>query len=107
MLIPRKRVEAVIVNDLKEKFLTAENVRYVYENLERFRETLDKNTKGAALALRELLGSIEMEPVPGECVVENGRLIERKGYYMAHTKIQTLALLDETQGSNWLQWRKR
>ncbi|MDB4349626.1 recombinase family protein [Omnitrophica bacterium] len=31
-----------------------------------------------------------------------------KPYYVAHTKIQTLALLDEKhKGSNWLQWRRR
>ena len=30
-----------------------------------------------------------------------------KPYYVAHTKIQTLALLDEKhQGSNWLHWRR-
>ena len=37
-------------------------------------------------------------------MVENGRLIESRSYYVAHTSIQTLALLDEeTNGSNWLQ----
>ena len=74
--------------------------------MEKFHETLDKNTKASALALKELLGEIELEPVPGECIVENGQLIERKPYYMAYTDIQTLALLDETKGSNWLQWRR-
>lgn len=193
MLISRKRVEAVIISNLKEKFLTAENLKYVYENvektiaktmnevpeelkqkrgqfekveaelqnllnyikagnfskvvseaitdaenrgerlkgemqglefqrknafkappkewiehrLEKFYETLNKNTKASALALRDLLGAIELDPVPGECMVENGKLIECKPYYLAHTKIQTLALLDETKGSNWLHWRKR
>lgn len=75
--------------------------------LEKLHETLNKNTKASALALRDLLGSIELEPVPGECVVENGRLIENRSYYMAHTQIDTLALLDETKGSNWLRCRKR
>ncbi len=75
--------------------------------LEKFHETLSKNTKASALALRDLLGEIELEPVPGECVVENGRLIENRSYYVAHTNIQTLALLDETKGSNWLRCRKR
>lgn len=193
MLIQRKRVESIILKDLKEKFLTVENIRYVYENvektvakslnevpeelkqkkaqfekvqselqnllnfiragnfskvvseaitdaenrsdrlkgemqgldfqkknafkappkewiqhrLEKFHETLDKNTKASALALKELLGSIELEPVPGECVVENGQLIQSKPYYVAYSNIQTLALLDETEGSNWLHWRKR
>ncbi|MDP8264709.1 MAG: hypothetical protein P9M12_04425, partial [Candidatus Aceula lacicola] len=31
-----------------------------------------------------------------------------KPYYIAHTKIQTLALLDDKhKGSNWLQWRRK
>ncbi len=193
LIIQRKRVESIILKNLKEKFLTAENIRYVYENvektvakslnevpeefkqkkgqfekvqselqnllnfikagnfskvvadaitdaegrsdrlkgemqglefqrknafkappkewiehrLEKLQETLDKNTKASALALKDLLGSIELEPVPGDCVVENGQLIQTKPYYMAHTNVQTLALLDETKGSNWLQWRKR
>ncbi len=193
LMVPRKKVESIIISNLKEKFLTAENLKYVYENLEKtiaktmnevpeelkqkrhqfdkvqaemqnllnfikagnfskvvsealtdaetrgdrlksemegldyqrksafkapprewidFRleklhETLNKNTKASALALRDLLGSIEMEPVPGECLVENGKLIEVRGYYVAHTEIDTLALLEETKGSNWLRCRKR
>lgn len=31
-----------------------------------------------------------------------------KPYYVAHSRIQTLALLDERfKGSNWWQWRRR
>ena len=193
LLIRRTKIESIIINDLKEKFLTAENLKYIYENvektiaktlnevpeelkqkrhqydkvqaelqnllsfikagnfskvvsealidaegrserlkgemegleyqrksafkapprewidfrLEKLHETLDKNTKASALALKDLLGSIELEPVPGECVVENGRLIENRAYYVAHTNIDTLALLEETKGSNWLRCRKR
>lgn len=193
-MIPRKRVEALILNDLKEKFLTAENLKYVFQNvekvvaktlnevpenlkqkraqhdkiqtelqnllnfikagnfskvvaeaiadaesrsakvqsemqslefqtknafkappkewiehrLEKFYETLSKNPTSVALALKELLGTIELEPVPGECVVENGQLIENRSFYIAHTSIQSLSLLDEgAKGANWLQWRKR
>lgn len=80
---------------------------WIEHRLDKFKKTLDMNTKASALALKELLGSIEMEPVPGECVVENGNLIQRKGYYVAYSNIQTLALLNETQGSNWLHCRKR
>ena len=55
------------------------------------------------MALKDLLGSIEMEAVQGECVVECGKLIQSRPYYVAHSRIQTLALLDkETKGSNWL-----
>ena len=35
LLVPRKRIEAIILNDLKEKFLTAENLKYIYENVEK------------------------------------------------------------------------
>ncbi len=192
--IPRKRIEAIILNDLKEKFLTAENLKYIFQNveklvaktlnevpedlrqkrqqfdkvqaellnllnfikagnfskvvsealtdaenrreklkgemqsleyqrtnafkappkewiehrLEKFYETLSKNPKAVALALKDLLGTIELEPVPGECVVENGEIIESRSYYVAHTSIQTLALLEEeSKGANWLKWRKR
>jgi hypothetical protein len=38
----------------------------------------------------------------GECVVENGRLIESRPFYMAFSNIQALALLDESKGSNGL-----
>jgi len=38
----------------------------------------------------------------------NGKDSGFKPYYVAHTKIQTLALLDEKhKGSNWYQWRRR
>lgn len=197
LMMPRKKAETIIIGSLREKFLTADNLAYVYENvekmvrktlsevpeelrqkkhqyekvqlelqnllsfikagnfsrvvsdaiseaenkserlkgemsglelqhtnafksppkewieyrLEKLHETLCKNTKASALALKDLLGSIEMEPVRGECMVENGQLIESRGYYVAHTNIETLALLDEDtqrpKGSNWLHWRKR
>jgi hypothetical protein len=48
-----------------------------------------------------------LEAVTGQCVIENGRLIEMKPFYMAYTQIQTLALLEESEGSNWLQCRRR
>lgn len=48
-----------------------------------------------------------LEPAPDESVIENGQLIQSKPYYLAYTNIETLALLDESKGSNWLQWRKR
>lgn len=34
-MVPRKKVESLLINDLKEKFLTVENLRYVYENVEK------------------------------------------------------------------------
>jgi hypothetical protein len=35
LLIRRTKIESIIVNDLKDKFLTAENLKYVYENVEK------------------------------------------------------------------------
>lgn len=76
--------------------------------LEQFRETLDKNTKASAMALKDLLGKIEMEPVNGESVFSNGQLLQTKPHYIAHSNIETLALLDqENKGVNWLQWRTK
>ncbi|PIW66412.1 MAG: hypothetical protein COW11_03395 [Candidatus Omnitrophica bacterium CG12_big_fil_rev_8_21_14_0_65_43_15] len=199
LLIPRKRVEEIIINELKEKLLTVENLEYVYKNveklaaegfnevpelvkkkraqyeklqqeienylnfikvgnlskavsgalteaekknedlkqeigslefhkensfkappkewinhkLENLRETLNKDTVSSALALlKELLAPISLEPV---LTKENDfyQLFdwdekEFKPYYVAHTKIRTLALLDEEKkGSNWYHWRRR
>ncbi len=230
LLVPRKRVEKVIISELKDKILIAENLEYVYKNLEKqiakglnkvpelikkkksqyekhmseiqnylnyikvgnfskavsealedaekrcdiirqeiklldfqkqntfksppkewivhrlkkLHETLNKNTTASALALKELLGSIKLEPVtessslyeiatllpvarndtlsPGiakpPMVTRSGRFDlshrtrndngkEFKPYYIAHTKIQTLSLLDDKyKGSNWLYWRR-
>lgn len=35
LLAPRKHIEKIIISELKEKILTAENLEYVYRNLER------------------------------------------------------------------------
>ena len=81
---------------------------WIDHRLEKFYETLNKNTKASALALKELLGTIEMEPVASDQIVENSNIIEQKPYYIAHSNVETLALLDkENKGTNWLQWRKR
>jgi len=197
LAIPRKRIEEIIINELKDKILTADNLEYVYKNveklaaegfnevpdlvkkkraqyekiqqeiqnylnfikignlskavsealteaekkneeltaeigslefqkdnsfktppkewinhrLENLRETLDKNTVSSALALKELLAPIKLEPVLTKDAdfyqLFEGNEKEFKPYYVAHTKIRTLALLDEEQkGSNWYQWRR-
>jgi hypothetical protein len=80
---------------------------WMEHRLEKLHETLGGDIKMAALALKDLLGSIEMEPVPSECVVEGDRLIQSRAYYMAHSNIDTLALFKEGKGSNSLDWRKR
>ncbi len=72
---------------------------WINHRLERLHETLNKNTTMAASALKELLGNIELESVTDE--------ICYKPYYRAHTKVQTLALLDKRHtGSNWLHLRR-
>ena len=197
LLIPRKRVEEIIIKELKESLLTVENLEYVYKNvekiaaegfnevpelvkkktaqfekikqeiqnylnfirlgnvskavsealneaekksdelrqevgslefqkensfkappkewinhrLENLRETLNKNTVSSSLALKELMGPISLEPVLDKekdfYRLFEGKDRDFKPYYVAHTKIRTLALLDEEQkGSNWYQWRR-
>lgn len=197
LLVPRKRVEKIIINELKEKILTADNLEYVYKNveklaaegfnevpdlvkkkraqfekiqqeiqnylnfirvgnlskavsealteaekrneeltteigslefqkdnsfkappkewinhrLENLRETLNKDTVSSSLALKELLAPINLEPILTKekdfYYLFEGNERKFKPYYVAHTKIRTLALLDEEQkGSNWYHWRK-
>ena len=197
LTIPRKRIEEIIITELKEKILTAENLEYVYKNVEKIaakgfsevpeqvkkkktqyekiqqeiqnylnfiklgnlskavsdalteaekkneelklevesleyqkennfkappkewinyrledlRETLNKNTVSSALALKELLAPIKLEPILTK-ESDLYRLFEGEErnfepYYVAHTKIRTLALLnDEKKGSNWYQIRR-
>jgi len=194
LLVPRHRVEKAIISELKEKILTLENLRYVYEKveklvssgmnevpdlikkkksqyekslqeaqnylnyikmgnfsktvsealkeaeakseglgeelkslefqerntfkappvewikdrLENLHQTLNRNTCSSALALKDLLGTIQLEPIQNESDDFYGIDNEKghfKPYYVAHTKIQTLALLDDRyKGSNWSQW---
>lgn len=66
-----------------------------------------QKTEAVALSLKDLLGTIELEPVLGSCEVENGKLIEVRSYYIAHTNINTLALLDGgDKGTNWSRLRR-
>ena len=92
--------------------MTTENIGYVYKRIEKLvSKGLNQNTVNSSLALKELLGSISLEPVTDKksdfyYIVSNGD-IKFKPYYIAHTKIQTLALLDDKyKGSNWLHWRR-
>ena len=80
---------------------------WIEHRLDNLFETLNKNTKASALVLKDLFGSIELEAIPGECVIECGELIQNRAYYLAHSKIDTLALLDEYKGPNWSLLRKR
>ena len=84
---------------------------WIEHRLEELRDTLNQNTVTSSIALKELLGNISLEPVTDKksdfyYIVSNGD-IKFKPYYIAHTKIQTLALLDDKyKGSNWLHWRR-
>jgi len=79
--------------------------------LERLRETLHQNVGAAAQALKELLGTVRLEPItdqaadPYHVMAEEGYTF--KPYYVAHTNINTLALLNEHQGAKWSNWWRR
>ena len=95
----------------KENSFKTPPTEWINHRLENLRDTLNQNTVSSALALKELMGSITLEPV---LTNENdlyqlfeGNERNFKPYYVAHSKIRTLALLDdERKGSNWLQWRR-
>ena len=194
ILVPRKRIEKIIISELKEEILTLENLSYVYKKVEKMAvsgmdeipeqikkkkaqydktmqevqnylnyikignfskvvsealedaearnenlkeemlsleyqrkntfkappqewvktkleclyETLNKNTRSSALVLKKILGPIQLEPIlhtnEDFYNIINGEK-KFKPYYMAHTKIKTLALLDDKdKGANWLIW---
>ncbi len=84
---------------------------WIDHRLDDLHETLNKNTVSSALVLKGILGTIQLEPVSDEesdfyYIISNGEK-KFKPYYIAHTKIQTLALLDDKyKSSNWLHWRR-
>ena len=92
----------------KENSFKTPPKEWINHRLERLNETLNMNTVASSLALKELLGPITLEPVLNKesdlYQLFEGRDREFKPYYVAHTKVQTLALLDEDKGSNWCQW---
>ena len=94
----------------KQKQFKAPAKEWINHRLENLHQTLSKNTSASALALKEILGTIELEPISEEKddfykIMIGGGF---KPYYVAHTKIQTLALLDnKTKGSNWSHWWRR
>ena len=47
----------------------------------------------------------DQEADPYHVLGEEGYIF--KPYYVVHTKINTLALLDERQGANWSRWWRR
>ena len=93
---------------------------WIKDRLESLHQTLDKNTSSSALALKPLMGTIQLEPVSdsnedfyGLDEIASVASLPRndsgfKPFYVAHTKIQTLALLDDKDKvSNWSMWWRR
>ena len=101
---------------------------WIDHRLASLRETLNKDTVSSSLALKELLGEIRLEAIMEKEVTADDIIDRKMGqsqstgnsqdgtvpifppfkpYYVAYTKIQTLALLDEEhKGSNWYHWRR-
>jgi hypothetical protein len=81
-------------------------VEWIEERLSRVQEVLERRTEQSALLLRDVLGTIRLEPRRGDV----GR-----PYYLAQTDIHCIALLETPPGagapdggSNSLrQWRRR
>ncbi len=95
----------------KENAFQSPPKEWIDHRLEHLHETLSKNTVSSALTLKGILGTIQLEAVSNEesdfYQIINGNEKKFKPYYVAHTKIQTLALLDERhKSSNWLHWRR-
>ncbi len=93
----------------KEKVFKSPPREWIDYRLERLYETLTRNTSAAAIALKELLGTIELEPVADGEYFEllNDGEKRFKPYYVAHTEVQTLCLMDgEDESSNWYQGRR-
>jgi hypothetical protein len=85
---------------------------WINHRLEHLRETLNNNTISSAQALKEVLAPINLKPVLNKeddfYQLFEGDEKKFKPYYIAKTKIQTLALLDKKyKSANWLQWRTR
>jgi len=86
----------------RDAVLQAPPTEWIEERLTRLRPLLEQATKRSAQLLRQILGTIRMEPTRGDI----GR-----PYYLARTSIDTLALLDpmpgaegSESGSNSLRW---
>ncbi len=95
----------------KRKCFVSPPKEWIKHRVKKLRETLNKNTVTSGLALKELLGTVRLEPImepesdPYQVLAGDNKKF--KPYYVAHTKVQALALLDESQkASNWLQRRR-
>lgn len=94
----------------KENSFKTPPKEWINHRLKYLRETLNKNTVSSAQALKKVLAPINLKPVLNKeddfYQLFEGDEKKFKPYYIAKTKIQTLALLDKKHKSaNWLQWR--
>ncbi len=82
---------------------------WIDQRLKDLSNTLEQGTVTSSQALKELLGEIKLEPMltkeNDNYFLYDGLDKDFRPYYVAHTNIETLALLDkENQGSNWKHW---
>jgi len=86
----------------RDKVFQAPPIEWIEERLSSLRALLEQRTEKSALVLRKLLGGIRLE----RAVPDSG-----KPHYVAHTAIDTLALLETPRssenGSNSLRWWRR
>ena len=89
----------------RDKVSQAPPAEWIEERLTGLREVFERNTERAALALRKLLGPIELEPLKPDV---------GKPYYVARTTLDTLALTEPPSGpqnpeggSTSLYWWRR
>jgi site-specific DNA recombinase len=106
-----RRVEALreeleALSRSRRKVFQTPPVEWIEERLSRVQEVLERRTEQSALLLRDVLGTIRLEPRRGDV----GR-----PYYLAETSIDCIALIETPPGaeapdggSNSLrQWRRR
>ncbi len=90
----------------RAKVFHAPPIEWVQERVAKLQEILERSPDRSGVLLRNLLGPLRLIPTQGDI----GR-----PYYVAHTSLNTLALLDEPQdhrtqakgGSNSLHWWAR
>ena len=105
-----RRVEALreeleALRRRRRKVFQTPPAEWIEERLSRVQEVLERRTAQSALLLRDVLGTIRLEPRRGDV----GR-----PYYLAQTSIDCIALLETPPGeapdggsNSFRQWRRR
>ena len=94
--------EICFLNNAYSKVIQAPTIEWIEERLSHIQKLLERSVERSAMALRNLLGPIELEPV----------LLERgKPYYIAHTTFETISILEDKfapsqggKGANQFHW---